>query len=68
MKQRHARMTQDEKCFVNDSLSMMEAIVRGEEVRECSLEEVKTYCGLKEFKDMCQVGKDALRGKGNLVN
>lgn len=47
---------------------MMESIVRGEEVRECSLEEVKTYCGLKEFKDMCQVGKDALRGKGSLVN
>ena len=56
-------MTQDEKCFVNDSLSMMEAIVRAEEVRECSLEEVKTYCGLKEFKDMCQVGRTLSEAK-----
>lgn len=29
--------------------------MRGKEVRECSVEEVKTYYGLKEFKDMCHV-------------
>lgn len=43
-------MTQDEKCFINDNTSMMEAIMRGEEVREPDL-------GLKEFKEVCQVGK-----------
>ena len=47
-------MTQDEKCFVNDNISMMEAIMRGEEVREPDL-------GLKEFKEVYQVGKGALR-------
>lgn len=43
-------MTRDEKCFVNDNISMMEAIMRGEEVREPDL-------GLKELKEVCQVGK-----------
>lgn len=40
---------------------MMEAITRGKELREDSLEEVKTDLGVRERKEAYQAGRGAVR-------